>query len=341
MGSSARSRTVDVLDNQPAQLSYVSEIWSSRTGNVPQAIAVLADGRHSTVIRLSDSSSEASAVIAKLRPSGAMERDRLMHGEVLPTLGITTPKFHGYHDGRGSRPDILFLEDVGDVPFNPGCPRHQRAAAKWLASLHARTRMSASPGLPTFDSARSLGLLRSSSSELSEGLRNPAIDATGKAIVASVLRHLETVEALWDRLVDSAGEVGSVMTHGTLIRRNVRVRVGPDGTIDLYPFDWDHATFGPSAIDLARAATGTPGFSANAPLRTYQKALMAEGWSIDRERLMKLRVAGTILRSVVALSWLTPRFVSTDVSKSLAQLPTYQAALAAALDRRWPRRAAV
>jgi hypothetical protein len=257
-----------------------------------------------------------------------------MHEAILPELGVATPEFLGFASGRpGSdgESDVLFLEYVGAIEFEPFTSAHQEAAARWLGHCHAA---SARASIPAIVPRRSLdedrGQLSTIRSQLSATLDNRVLGAEGGSLVSGVLELLDSAARRWSEWAEPTASVPRVLTHGAFITRNVRMRTARDRLVTL-PFDWDHVSVGSPAIDLARMPGRTRGFAANASLGPYREALAAHGLSLEPGVVAALATLGTLIRSVACIGWLIGGLASDFVDSPLAELELYRQALDRAL----------
>jgi len=269
--------------------------------------------------------------VAKLRPQGELDLERLIHEVVLPELGVETPQFLGFHQGKGDEGDILFLEYVGSIKFLPFDPTHQAAAGRWLGTCHGA---SAQTSIPELIPRRSLdedqAELLATRSRLVTTTGNPALGAEGSLLVSRVLDLLDRAAQRWPEWAESAVTVPQVLTHGVFVTRNVRMR-GEGNRLVALPFDWDHVAVRCPAVDLARASGRALGFAANASLSQYRSALAANGLSLDAGVVADVATIGTVIRAAACIGWLVKGLASEYTQSPVAELQIYGEALRGAL----------
>jgi hypothetical protein len=291
------------------------------------AAETLGGGRHSAAVRLRVGAR--GTLVAKLRPRGELDLERVVHERVLPGLRVPVPACLGFASGRGDEDDVLFLEDVGDRRFEPADPTHRDAAGDWLGRCHAaslRARIPARVPRRSSGPERLLGVRRALA-----GVRdNPALGEAGARGVGRVLELLAAAEQRWSEWGPELASVPPVLTHGAFVTRNVRVR-GETGAIELLPFDWDHVAVGSPAIDLARTPRGSRGFAANASLERYRIAAAERGLALRTETVGALAVAGSLIRAAACIGWLVPTLEGSGARHALRELEIYREALDAAL----------
>lgn len=265
--------------------------------------------------------------MAKLRPRGELDVERLIHEVVLPELGVDTPRFLGFHSGSAEEGDLLFLEYVGPAEFLPFEPTHQAAAGRWLGRCHGASARASMPALirrRTLDEDRAE--LSATRSRLSATLVNPKLGAEGRLLVSRVLELLETAAGRWTDWAERTALVPQVLTHGAFITRNVRVR-GEGGTLVTLPFDWDHVAVRSPAVDLARASGRSRAFAASASLAEYRTALAANGLVLEPGVVAAAATIGTVIRAVACIGWLITSLAGDHVEEPLAGLRSYWRAL--------------
>lgn len=291
----------------------------------------LTGGRHATIVHLRTGGQSGTSVVAKLRPSGGLDLECMIHKAVLPGLGVETPEFLGFASGSDGESDVLFLEYVGATEFQSSHPAHQDAAGRWLGRCHGASALASIPALvPRRSSDEDRVKLSTTRSRLSATLGNHALGQKGGLLVSQVLELLDTATGRWPKWAERTASVPRVLTHGAFVSRNVRMRgVGIDLT--TLPFDWDHVAVRSPAIDLARTPGRSRGFGANASLETYRATLAASGLPLDHRVVAALATIGTMVRAASCIGWLINSLASEYVDGPLAELEIYRQALEAAL----------
>jgi hypothetical protein len=268
--------------------------------------------------------------VAKLRSCGRLDFERTIHEAVLPDLGLATPAFLGFASGAAGGQDVLFLEDVGLTAFQPTDPAHRDAAARWLGGCHGASAGATIPALvPRKGLDDELSMLSAARIRLGSMRDSPDLGAEGGSLVARVVHLLELANDRWSEWSECTASVPMVLTHGTFLTRNVRMRGTPEG-LTTFPFDWDHAAVRSPAIDLARTPGGNRGFAANASLARYGGALASSGVVLGDDVIGVLSVRGTVVRAAACIKSLR-RLEGDDLRQPLAELEVYRRALAGAL----------
>jgi hypothetical protein len=313
-------------------LQRATAAWRQVAGVAgPIAAERLTGGRHSTTVRLRAGARSRSSVVAKLRPRGGLELERLLHERVLPGLGLAVPAYLGFAPGAEGESDVLLLEYVGARPFRPSQPAHRDAAARWLGACHAA---SAAVVLPDPIPRRSLDEERervsTTRSRLLDVQANPELDGAGRSLVSRSLELLAGALLRWPEWTGQSRKVPAVLTHGAFVARNVRVR-GAGRSLVTLPFDWDHVAVRSPAVDLARVPGGDRGFAANASLEIYRETLATAGLPLARQTLDALAALGTAIRSAACIGWLVSTLAGPGARHALPELEIYRVALDAVL----------
>lgn len=266
-----------------------------------------------------------------MRPHGELDLEHALHEVVLPTLGVATPRFLGFHAGSAEDGDVLFLEYVGSKEFLPFDPAHQAAAGTWLGTCHAA---SAGASIPPIIPRRSLDEdradLRATRSRLAATLDDAMLATEGEPLISRVLALLDRAEHGWLEWAERATTVPQVLTHGAFVSRNVRVR-GEGSALVTLPFDWDHAAVRSPAVDLARAVGRSRRLAPNASLVPYRAALAANELLLDAGVVADLATLGTVIRAAAAIGWLIPSLTRDRLDEPLTVLERYCRALEGAL----------
>lgn len=316
-----------------AGLRRAMEAWQGIAGaSRPPGAELLTGGRHSIAVRLETGDPSAPSVVAKLRPRGELDLERLIHEAILPGLGVPTPRFLGFASEIDGESDVLFLEDVGRTPFEPFDRAHREAAGRWLGRCHAASTRAPLPSLVprrSLDDERAqLSLTRSG---LAGALDNPALGEEGRSLLSSLLELLDSAARQWPEWVERCAEAPPVLTHGAFVTRNVRVR-GSGSDLTTLPFDWDHVAVRSPAVDLVRTSGRSRGFGSNASLETYRAALAASGMPLEHDTVAALAVLGTAVRAATCILWEVGALAGEHAGQSLTLIAKYHRALEAVLD---------
>jgi aminoglycoside phosphotransferase (APT) family kinase protein len=169
-------------------------------------------------------------------PGREIEAYRLLDG-----AGLGTPTLYGVVDEPGRH--WLFVERVAGVPlWQVGERDVWKAAAAWLAGLHARF-LGMAPGAGS-------ALLVRDRAHAKEALRRAIGHASGRARVI-----LERIDPGYDEVLDGLGLLPPTLVHGDFHASNVlvdRSRTPPR----IAPADWEMAGIGSGLLDLASLVAG-------------------------------------------------------------------------------------
>jgi hypothetical protein len=319
-------------DPASGELRRAVEAWRDvGRGDHPIDVVPLTGGRHATTVHLRTRDGSGPSVVAKMRPPGGLDLERLIHEVILPDLGVDTPAFLGFASGSDGESDVLFLEYLGASAFRSSDPSHQDAAGRWLGRCHGASARASIPGLvPRRSLDEERVELSTTRSGLSATLDNPSLGGEGLRVVSAVSELLGSAERRWPEWAERAASVPAVLTHGAFVSRNVRMR-GAGSTLTTLPFDWDHVAVRSPAVDLARTSHPTSGFGANASLEQYQATLAASGLSLDRSAVGAVATLGTVIRATACIGWLITSLASEHVRRPLAEIELYRHALDEAL----------
>ena len=309
------------------------DAWAE-TGGARDALdtEVIHDGRHSCVVRITRTGGRVT-VVAKMVPHGGMALDLLLHEVVIPRLDVPSPRFLGFADGGPDGLDVLFLEDIGDVPYVVRSIEHRRAGARWLAALHGSAALSPESSdvrVPLKGPEYFHGLLEEVQDQLCAGASSPVLDAAQASALGRLRRTLAEVERRWDDLVTICLAVPATIVHGAFITRNVRV-VATDRGISTIPFDWEHVAWASPALDLARSPDFASGFAANAHLGVYRRALARQGFPLGAADVRRLAAAGTCFRGIASMAWASHGLTTAHPDKAVLSLEMYERCLTRAL----------
>lgn len=279
----------------------------------------------SSVVRLEDTLLPGGSIVAKRRDLRSLEQERRIYQDLLPSMSVTSLRCYGIEQVPGAAAGWLFLESADGEPYSANDPAHAGLAARWLASLH---RGGVNPDelaawLPTRTDEDYRRQLESGTARFRQAL------ATDRALPASVSRSASRLIYLADDLLADWSSVSSRATsmpmavvHGDFVGKNIRVASCGDCAA-LLVFDWEHACWGPPAVDLAQMLPGGPDFAAGPDLLGYASR-MPGGDSID---VATLSVLGTLLRLCAAVEWASAHLDSSRPERAWVNIPTYEAGL--------------
>jgi Ser/Thr protein kinase RdoA (MazF antagonist) len=183
-----------------------------------------------------------------LRAKPAFLHDPLREIEAYRSLlapeGLSSPRYYGAVVEPGDDRYWLVIENVaGEVLWQVGELEVWRAAARWLADLHARF------------AERDLGpaaahVIRYDASFYASWMER-ALEFADRERRAQLAPLAERYEHVVARLT----ELPPTFLHGEFYASNVLIQRG-DSALRVCPIDWENAASGPGVIDLAALTTG-------------------------------------------------------------------------------------
>jgi hypothetical protein len=295
----------------------------------PEGIEMLKRKRgKSEVYRLSGVGPNGTAVIAKRCPAGNAMVERLVHEELLGTLGLPTLRLYGAVPEPGGDYCWLFLEDGGAETYSAANRQHQELAARWLAGLHqARFSTTFAETLPARGGAHYLGRLRWTRDRLEVRLHDAPFDCEHQALMRTVLAAIESVDAHWPELEQCCDAWPATLIHGDFVGKNLRLRPGIGGPA-LLVFDWEMGGWGARATDLAHVSDRT----ANPDLQAYCEALREQDPRVRFKDIERLGACGSLLRVLDEISWEAETMVDNTyrvILKPIMSIKEYEPQLAA------------
>jgi ATP-binding cassette subfamily B protein len=284
--------------------------------------------RKSTVYRLEGAGQRGANVIAKKCRREYALLERTVYEDVLPKLSVPYPRLLGMANDEDGSSCWLFLEDVGNEAYSPLNRQHRILAGRWLGALHATTTSLLSDiPLPDRGPAHYLQHLRSARDNIRENLENSALDHEQRHQLQSIHATCESVEDNWDRIQQFCLRMPETLVHGDFVGKNVRIR-DSSTTIEILPFDWEHAGFGVPAVDIAKAFSSST-FLANPDLVEYW---LSTRWAnIGYDTMQQLATYGTVFRCLAALNWESHRLAYEWVEWPVKNMTHYEAELTAAV----------
>jgi ATP-binding cassette, subfamily B, bacterial len=285
--------------------------------------------RKSPVYRLEGAGERGANVIAKkcTRQDGQIERT--IYELVLPKLSMPHPRFLGIADDSDEAYSWLFLEDAGNEAYSPLLPKHRMVAGRWLGALHASTAsLPSDVPLPDRGPSHYLKHLRMARGTIRENLNNPALDEGQRCELQRIISQCDFIESEWWRVDEFCQDIPRTLVHGDFVGKNVRLRGGPT-SLEMLPFDWEHAGRGVPAVDIAQARYPSSTFLANPDLAEYW---IATQWTdIGYEAVLRLATYGTVFRCLAALNWESYRLAYEWVEWPVKNMVKYEAELAEAV----------
>lgn len=193
---------------------------------------------------------------------GGVAREANVYQHLLPSLGVSTPAFHGVHRDPTQGGLWLVLEGLEDFTHLHKVPESMASAARWLGRFHAagqeHLQATATPFLEPYDEAYFLGWAE----RTWRYLRNRD-------------RHPEWLKQLCTHFRDPLSSLLSApltVIHGEFYPENILVR---DKAI--YPVDWESAALAAGEIDLASLTEGWSEEVARDCEALYQAARWPDG----------------------------------------------------------------
>lgn len=221
----------------------------------------------------------------RIRPTFVHDpaREACTYRDILAAAHLGTPCFHGAASTDGG--SWLFVERVRGIPLREigELDRWQDVAA-WLGGMHGTLS-------PT---ARRLAapcrLLRQDADLWREWMRRSLVFARrDSAADAHRRRGLEWLAQRHEPLVERLGSLTAGFLHGDFYASNILVE-----DARVCPVDWEMASLGPLALDLAALVSGSWGDEQRADLcRAYHQALGGQSFEelVDAVACCRLQLA--------------------------------------------------
>jgi hypothetical protein len=168
--------------------------------------------------------------------------------------------------------------------------------------------LAAAARLPDRGPQHYLDLLHSARVTIQSSFGNPALEASDRGVLETILTACEHLRVNWSLLANVCESVPRTLVHGDLIAKNVRVRNGRHGTV-LLPFDWEKAGWGVPAEDISRVH-----------IPTYWSAIRARWPKLTVQALDRLAHVGRFFRCIVFLDWITPSLTQGPVERPIKEL---------------------
>jgi aminoglycoside phosphotransferase (APT) family kinase protein len=275
-----------------------------RPGAAAGAVRILKEPRKgvkkSAVYRLAAAGPGGTPVIAKLARRDSAAVEALVYEELLGPLRVAAPAYYGMLDEGG---DFcwLFMSDAQGRPYSPAGRRDRRLAGRWLGRLHAAV-ASLGPvsGLPERGMDHHLRSLDAGRAAVAAHVDDPALARADASVLQRLDGLLGELRSCWPQLERICRELPPTLVHGDFVRKNLRIGRTGNGSSAI-AFDWEHAGWGPPALDLARSQPSER-LAANACLAAYRRACRA-GLGASREEVERQAAAGTVLRILAATQW--------------------------------------
>jgi ATP-binding cassette subfamily B protein len=313
-----------------------AQAWTEAGKSLSNLRAVVAiERRHvsfrkSTVFRLKGVGPRGVDVIAKKCRREYARLEQAIYERVLPKLSLPYPRLLGMADDDDGTSCWLFLEDAGNEVYSPLDPAHRIVAGHWLGELHSSTTsLPCEVPLPDRGPEHYLRHLRVARDSIRENLSNPALDQVQRRELERIIMNCDFVESEWWRLERFCEELPRTLVHGDFIGKNVRLRNG-GASIEVLPFDWEHAGIGVPAVDLAQARYPSTTFLSNPDLSEYW--ITTQWTKLGYDAVQQLATYGTMFRCLAALRWESQRLAYEWVEWPVKNMALYEAELAEAVD---------
>jgi aminoglycoside phosphotransferase (APT) family kinase protein len=319
----SKQETVVLLD-QLADHPAVRAWRAIGGGPDPASVEVLKpEKRRSAVFRLNGSGPAGAGVIAKRRVRGELDLERRLYAEILPSLSVPTPQVLGFVETAEDQ-SWIFLEDAGELWYEPKAPEHRALAVRWLADLHTRS-ADFSGSMPDTGSAYFRSVLEAGLDSVRAGLAHSELSQGDRSILRSIAVQVELVGERWEDVEAVCAAAPRGVVHGDFVPKNVRVRPGRDG-LEIVAFDWETAGVASPAADIGLLPED------GAALGDYH-AQVREAWpELSWEDLQRLARIGRLLRLLSCVHWEARSFQHQWVEHSMRRMRAYERAFREVID---------
>jgi Phosphotransferase enzyme family len=285
----------------------------------PRSVQTLKDSPKSSVLRLVFPAG--FTIIAKRCTQETAALESTIYREVLPESPLFSLKFYGTTPDEDLSYAWIFLEDAGEASYLPDCFEHRVMAARWLAAMHGSARYSrAAAVLPECSPQYYLSCLKSGSKRIADAIGSSSLRRSEEIAVRRTLPVCEFAETQWHKITEFCEAFPKTLVHGDFVPKNLRLRESADGLV-LMPLDWEHAGWGPPAVDL---------HSDLFDIDSYW-SLLRELWpDINDDDLARLRLYGRMFRLAAGIDWISHDFVGSTTARSESTLDYYRDALESA-----------
>jgi len=294
--------------NHPAFLA-----WAKLHGHeqLPDAVDVLKTGKggKTSAYRLLGLGPGGGGVIVKCGSAAALEFERSIYQEVLPSLPLPSLRCYGLLEAGSTA--WLFLEDAEQGSMIPPADRQPASLAQWLGELHISAEgISAGPRLPNRGPSHYLEHLQESWTLIGCNLGHPAFNSEDRALAEQILLDLEAIEARWASVEEICGDSPRTLVHGDLAPKNLRFRM-KDGKVSVLPFNWETAGWGVPAVDLellrgpgqwGRVGNGLADPDDSA-VHAYMSAVRATWPQMDADKIQRMARIGYVFRLLASVYW--------------------------------------
>jgi hypothetical protein len=303
------------VENHPALLAW--QRIGRRSGK-RVSIETLVAKPKSAIFRLQGLFSDGRSVIAKRKVDNSFDCELTLYREYFPKFSIPTIELLGWlqmEDGH----KWLFLEDAGEVWYDPKKPDHRALAVDWMAKLHTQ-QITDIFSLPHTGLAYFRSVLASGRTQLAQGLTNPSLDLPNAAVINAILDAYDIIEKRWSHLEYVCAGLPCGLVHGDFLPKNVRVLIR-DGSAELITFDWETAGMAFPAADVAML----PGAE---PERRRYLSLVRNTWpDVTWDKIDLMYRIGQFFRLLHATEWASRSLAYAWIDRALIYLQLYEARL--------------
>lgn len=265
------------------------------------------------------------SLIAKRAYSSTLATERYLYAHLLPSLPGSHIRLLGSVEDADPRFHWLFLEDAGETVYDGSSPAERLALGRILGTLHASTKTTErhSP-IPVRTSDDYLSTVSAARARIAAATRTEGLAQSVVEMLEAIVAHLNTIERHWESIAAAVRAGGTVLTHGDVQPKNVRVVPGEDGSPGILLLDWETAAWDSPAIDLQTATLDDP------LLRGYMEASDLE--ANEESRLLDLSSHGRVLRLIHTVDWGSWDLASAYPQPSIDAFTVYRRRLDAALE---------
>ena len=317
-----------VLEVPPYEVSThpAAEAWrrlDPDEGYTPLRVFVLKpEKKRSAVYRLESAGPGGSAVVAKRGRIDRLATELLIYREALPRVPAPMLRCYGSIQDEHAGYGWLFLEDAGEERFSSGDPEHRAAAARWLALLHLALapRPAWHARLPGRQVSYYRTIVALARAAIRQGLANPAFGPADIATLGAILLACDLLDTRWRAVEELCGALPNTLVHGDFGAKNVRVRRGPTGVLELLALDWDSAGWGVAATDLSQSDV------------TVYASLASSHWpELDPDTLARLANVGRMFLVLESITGEVDALSGGWIDNVMRKMRAYESELGGAL----------
>jgi Phosphotransferase enzyme family len=298
-----------------------------RRAGRPSVIEILKpEKRKSAVFRLPGLGPGGQPVVAKRRPAQDEDFELRLYVELLPRLSI--PGLELFGSVSDDAYSWIFLEDAGEVWYDPEVPEHRSLAVEWFAQLHTEV-ATLQEWFPQTGTDYFRDQVQAGREGVRSSLDHARLSPSDVGVLRAIISKLDVLEERWGDIEGACAGMPETLVHGDFVRKNVRVRTTRSGA-EMVAFDWETAGWATPAADLARL----PGDGEAS--RAYHRRVVTRWPGISRAEIDRLRRVGTVLRLVHAVRWETRSFNHAWIERAMRNMRAYDGYLGEAIrDDAW------